>query len=655
MNIAVIALDALLMVGGTALLMVILGALSERFLGARMSAGRILLAGALGLGAGLGFESQFVWRSADYTPALIPVLIGIILLVSVAVLVIAELLVPRGTLPRPNLWPRLIRQAFERQLRYVQLLRIIAKHRLFLIRLTPNQSPAVLREQALDLKRALEEAGGAFVKLGQLLSTRADVVPPQFIAVLGDLQQDVPPAPWAEIEPELERALHGHPGEVFAEFSETPFAAASIGQVHAAVLHSGEHVAVKIRRPGIVPLMERDIDIAQRLARSFTRSNTWAEHFGVEELVDSLAASLRDELDYTQEATNITALTEVQKMLPADARVRIPRYYDEYSNDQVLVMEFLTGETLAGAHLDAIPHETRTALARRLLAATLAQIMDAGVFHADLHPGNIIICSSGELALLDFGSIGRLDSETRTRLGQVLLAVSRRDATAFADALFTFVDLSNVDDETGLRRDIASFMARRLGPGSRVDMSMFNDVVAVLAKYGLQSPPELTVPFRTIATVQGSLELLDPSFDFVAEVDHYATEKVRESKRPASIAHALNDEFLSVLPIVKRLPHRLDRLSGNLADGRFGMNIRMFADPRDRSFLRGLIDLAVITFLAGVFGVMAAMLLSSATGPRLTDTLTLFQMFGYLFMLVSGMLTLRALFDVLRRRSGRSR
>ena len=658
MNIPAIALDAFLMLGATVLLLMFLGTMSRRLLGVRMSAGRIILAGVLGLGAGVGFESRFVWRSADYTPALLPVLFGIILLVAIAVLVLAELLVPQGSLPRPDQWNKLIRGAFDRNRRYAELLRLSAKHRLFTIRLGPAgsaQTPAERRTQALALKRALEEAGGAFVKLGQLLSTRSDVLPPEFVQALGTLQQQVPPASWTEIEPALEHALGMHPREAFAEFSETPFAAASIGQVHAAVLHSGETVAVKVRRPGIVPMIERDIDIAERFARRIARSSDWAARLGIEQLVHSLASSLREEVDYTQEAANIAALTEVQAQVPAEARVGIPRFLAEFSGEQVLVMEHITGSTLSSASLGALDTGARHRLACRLLAATLAQIMEAGVFHSDLHPGNIVVGTGGDLVLLDFGSIGRIDRDTRSHLGEVLFAFSQRDAGAFTDALFSFVDLGGVEDETGLRREVAVFMSRRLGPGARLDTTMFSEVISILSNYGLSVPAELTVPFRTIATVEGSLQLLDPGFDFVAEAGGYAQARQREATRPASIAQTLTDELLSVLPIVRRLPHRVDRVTGSLADGRFGMNVRMLADSRDRSFLREIIGLAVVTFLAGIFGIMAATLLTSDTGPQLSNTLTLFQVFGYLFLVVAGILTLRALFDVLRRRPTRSR
>lgn len=657
MNPAMILLDMFLMVCGTVVLLVILSWLSQRLLGINVGVSRVFLAGIIGLGAGVGFESQFVWRANEYTPAMIPILLGIIILVAIAVLVVAELVVPKGSLPRADQWLKLARQANDRNRRYAQLVRIFTKHRLFAIKLgsaAHAETTAQRTRQAASLRQAIEEAGGAFVKLGQLLSTRPDVLPAEYIEALDSLQQKVPPVAWPEIEEVLKARLKSDPLEAFASFATEPFAAASIGQVHAATLHSGERVAVKVRRPGIVETVERDIDIALRLARRLSRSNEWAANFGIEQLVSSLAVSLRDELDYALESSNMLALAEIQEQLPASARVRIPGFYADYSCDEILVMEYLQGNTLSSSKaLESIANVTRQELARRLLSSTLAQIMEAGVFHSDLHPGNIIIDDKQQLALLDFGFIGRIDSVTRTHLGEVLFAYSRKDAEAFVTALFAFVELDDVQDEKSLRRAIAGFMSRRLGPGSTVDASMFGEVVGILAEFGLAVPSELTVPFRTIATVEGSLQLLDPNFDFLAEAEGYAKQRLTEMMRPSSVAKAFTDELLAALPLAKRLPHRIDQISGNLAEGRFGMNIRMFSDTRDRGFVREIIGLAVVTFLAGIFGIMAAMLLTSESGPRITETLTLFQIFGYLFLVVAGVLTLRALFDVLRRRPGR--
>ncbi|UUT34283.1 AarF/UbiB family protein [Microbacterium elymi] len=357
MSALTIVLDVAVIVIATVVAMVVIGAFARRVLGIRVSIVRVVIAGILGLGAEVGFESQFVWGA--YTPALIPVQFGIILFVAIAFLVLAEVAVPQGTLPRPDQWAAAMRRKPGAHPALCRALRIASHHRLlpFKINTEPtNAGAAERRRQAVALTAALEDAGGAFVKIGQLLSTRTDVLPVEFTEALGRLQQRVPPAPWEQIAPTLGASLGRPVSEVFADFREEAVAAASIGQVHEATLPSGQRVAVKVQRPGIVPLVERDIDIALRLSRRLAQSTGWARRFGLDELADSLAASLRDELDYRVEASNIAAMEAVQERRPKGERLRIPHFIAALSSRDVLVMEYLSGTTLSeGGAADRIP------------------------------------------------------------------------------------------------------------------------------------------------------------------------------------------------------------------------------------------------------------------------------------------------------------
>ncbi len=654
MNALTIMLDVAVMLAATVLAMLLIGVLSRRILGVRVGIVRILVAGAVGLGAQVGFESQFVWRNNQYTPALIPVQLGIIMLVAITVLVLGELIVPQGSVPRPDQWLSMVRRSAARTRRYLGLTRIATSRGLVPFRLNGEPTSAGHADrvrQAIALKSALEDAGGAFVKLGQILSTRSDVLPAEFTEQLGALQQQVPAEPWERMRAVLETSLGRALDSVFTHIDERPLAAASIGQVHRATLVGGEAVAVKIQRPGIVPLIERDVDIATRLARRLTQSTDWGRQFGLAELADSLTGSLRDELDYRIEASHLRAMDAAQQRHAPQDRLRIPRLHAELSSRDVLVMEFVDGRTLsdpaATAQLDAA---ARASLATRLFRSTLVSIMDDGVFHSDLHPGNVIITDTGEAALLDFGSAGRLDSEVRGQITDVLLAFSGGDARAFADALIAFVALPDDVDEGALRRQIGDFMARHLGPGAALDVTAFARIVAILADNGLAVPAELATAFRAIATVEGTLRVLSAEFDLIAEASAFADERIAAATAPAAAARALFDEVQHALPALRRLPHRIDRLTTDLAQGRLNVNVRLLADRRDRSLLREFINLAALTFLAGVFGIMAAMLLTSAGGPSITPTLSLFQLFGYLLVVMSGVLTLRVLFDTLRRR-----
>jgi ubiquinone biosynthesis protein len=646
--------DVVVMVLVTIVFLMILSSFANRMLGVRIGLIRLVLAGAVGLAAEVGFETQFVWGKQAYTPALLPLQIGIVLLVAIAFLVIAELLVPAGSVPRPNQWWPGITARFERSRRYAQITRIALKNGLVPFR--PNTDPtstgsAERTRQGRAIRTALESAGGAFIKLGQLLSTRSDLLPPEYLTELAALQERVPAADWASVRDQLETELGCSLEDLFADIEHVPLAAASIGQVHRATLRDGRAVAVKVQRPGITPLVERDIDIMIRLANKLERTTGWGRDLGVAALAQSFADSLRNELDYRIEAGNMAAMALTQARHGADERVGIPEHFPQFCTAKVLTMELVQGGTLS----DPVTLQEHTAAerdrqARRLLRSTLTQIIDDGVFHSDLHPGNIIMRADGELVLLDFGSVGRLDSELRAQIGDVLIAFYRGDAGAFTDALLGFIERPDELDETALRRQIGVFVATRLGPGASLDVTVFTQMVRMLTENRIAVPAELGSAFRAVATVEGTLRHLSPGFEMLTAASDFAKDRVTAGLTPDAVRTAVTDELLTMLPMIRRLPRRINRLTGELAEGRLSVNIRLFADKRDRALVHSLANLLVVTFLAGTFAITAAMLLISGGGPVISPTLTLFQVFGYLLVIVAGLLTLRVLFDVFRLR-----
>lgn len=277
-------------------------------------------------------------------------------------------------------------------------------------RLERAMSPGPFGEQsARALRTALEECGGVLVKLGQVLSTRRDLLPPHFIDELSRLQSSVPPAPWPEVEALLRQELGKPVDEVFEWFEHIPLAAASIAQVHRARLHGGPTVVVKIQRPGVREMVERDLDIVLAITRGLEARARSAQSLGLRDLGDGFAQSLREELDFRIEARNSGAVAGACGGFEADAAVRIPQVYCAYTSARLLVQEWLEGVTLDRAPAVARKKGLdRGAMARTVLSSMLHQILRAGVFHADPHPGNMLLLEDGRIGLIDFGSVGRI-------------------------------------------------------------------------------------------------------------------------------------------------------------------------------------------------------------------------------------------------------
>jgi ubiquinone biosynthesis protein len=611
-NIAVLVTGVLLVLG--------LGWAARRLLGLPVGALRALVAGLIGAGVAQGLGSGLRTTQRGHAALSFTALLGVPVIVAMIFIVVSEALVPSGSMPGALEMARTLRRRITRARRYSQITRIAVRHGLgpYLRgrRLRREDAGAARTALAASLRQALEEAGPTFVKLGQLLSTRRDLLPAEFTGELARLQDRAAAAPWAQVAAVLTESLGAPPTEVFCEFAREPVAAASIAQVHRARLRppgppgpdsiAGGEVAVKVLRPGIQASAERDLDIVQRLAVTLEQRTGWARRLGTVRLAEGFAAALREELDFRVEARNMTAAAASWSQgQPGGVPVVLPGAHLALSSRQVLVTDWLDGVSLAAAQpLIAERGLDRAELARTLLWHVLHQITVDGVFHADPHPGNILLLADGRLGLLDLGSVGRLDALLRSALQDLLLAAGRGDPGDMSDALLDLVSRPDEIDEQALERALGQFMALHLAGGA-AGAEMFTDLFRLVTRFGLGIPPEVAAVFRALATLEGTLTQLAPGFDLVAEAQGFAQGFFAERLAPDQLRKTATDELVALLPVLRRLPRRIDWVSGALEEGRLGINVRLFADRRDRAVITGLVHQALLTLLGAVTGVIA--------------------------------------------------
>ncbi|MFI7533973.1 ABC1 kinase family protein [Streptosporangium sp. NPDC049376] len=567
--------------------------------------------------------------------------------IGLIVLVLLELFVPTGTLPAPSAFLRGWKARRSRARRYTQVMRIAAKHGLggYLGRRSrAGERPAAI---ARSLRDALNEGGVTFVKLGQMLSTRRDLLPEVFVDQLATLQTRAEPEPWEQIERAIEEELGRPLTEVFQTVDPTPLASASVAQVHSARLLDGKPVVLKVQRPGARKQVTSDVEIILRLAAWLERTTPWGRSLRVSRLAEGFAASLDEELDYTVELDNLRGVAAT-----LGDGIRVPVAHEGYSTGRLLVMDRLDGTPVgeAGELLAALPPAEREAIAGRLLGEILRQLVHTGVFHADLHPGNILLTEDGRLGLLDFGSVGRLDQSTRNALGMLLLAVDNNDAIGATDSLIEMLDRPDGLAERELERDLGQLMVRyRSGFGRNGSAGLFAALFKLIHAYGFAVPPQIAAAFRALAALDGTLTLISPDLDVVGAVRKQGREMMRESLSPESVRADLESRLAGFLPILQRLPRRLNKLTEDLEHGRISINIRPLADEGDRRFLTGLVQQVVVAVLAAAATLGAIVLIAADSGPMVTPELRLFALVGFALLLVGFVLALRSLALVFRR------
>jgi|SRR6266545_839797 len=622
--------------------------LARRLLGKPIPLAQALGATLLGLVTGLGGAA--LMRASNPGRGLYAVDFAVISCLTTLVLVALLSLLARPRRPsaaRPTIRPphplRAMRRRWSRIRRYAQVVLLAAQCGLAAHprrrQRRRGQPVGAAGNTTMDLAAALQQAGGMFVKLGQALSTRPDMVPPHLLARLAMLQDQVVEVPADEVITLLTAELGAPPERTFVWFDPTPVAAASMAQVHRAQLPSGAQVAVKALRPGIEELVSRDLDIMRRLARSLHEQTRWGRKVGILDLVRGFADNLIQELDFRIEARN--TMTIADQLGPASP-VRIPAVYAELTTPKMLVTEFLDGTSLqrAGPLLDSLDAD-RNGLARTLLACMLQQILGNGVFHADPHPGNVLILGDGTLALLDFGSVGRLDPLQQSALQGVLVALAGRDPQALADALGGVTTARELADQELLERALARFLVTRFGPGMGVSAELLDDLFRLLLDFGLAFDSEVAGVFRAMITLEGTLRLLDPDFNLLDEAQRVAGDLLTERVVPDSLEATLGGELLGALPLLRRVPRHLDRLATGLQRGTLAVHARPLADRRDVRTLADLVNRIALSILGAGTAISSVLLLAVSGGPRIAGRLGAYGLLGTIGLAAAIILGMR--------------
>jgi ubiquinone biosynthesis protein len=569
-------------------------------------------------------------------------------LATMVALVVLEMLFARP--PRAGLrrrpW-RSLRRGLGLVSRGLQVTRIVARHGL---------APALgLRRGELETRDpeelarrarlALEDAGGMFVKLGQLLATRPDLLPPATQAELGQLHAGARPLERTVVEQALAAELARPPGEVFAEIDWQPLGSASIAQVHAATLHDGRRVVIKVRRPGLLEDVERDLAIAVWLARVAERRTSWGRTFGVGAIALDFAQALRTELDLRVEARHAA---ELHTATAARTELRTPCVVHELTTERLLVMEQLVGTPLSSCGTSRLQPEDAKHLADVLCTSQVEAMLRGERFHGDPHPGNVLVLDDGTLGLIDFGVTGRLDTFERSSVFQMLLAIRLGQPSLLYESLVAVGAIPATRGPDEIERQLARFMAAHLGPGLP-PAGALTDLLRLTTRLGFRLPPQTSTMFRALATLAGTLEHLSPAYPLIDEVAALGGAELRDRASPGSLREMVESEWAQLGPLVQRAPRHLDRLATLLEHGGLTTRVRLFADAEDVAVVERLVDRAVVTAMALGVGLISVLLFAVEAGPVVAGSdLRLLEIVAWSGLFGSAILLLRVLLQTLR-------
>ena len=482
-------------------------------------------------------------------------------------------------------------------------------------------------EAPVRIRRALEELGPTFVKLGQVLSTRVDLFPPHWIAEFEKLHSQVPAVPYERMRAELLAALGGEPETLFATFDPVPVAAASIAQVYRATLHDGTPVVVKVRRPGIEGVIQADLRILEHAAKLLESEVPDARRYDPVHIVSQFRRSLGRELDLAKEARN---LDQFARHFADDPLVKIPRVYWAFTHERVNVQEEISGHAgVSAERLRAAGLDPRL-LAARGADTVLRMVLVHGYFHADPHPGNVIFLPDNRIGMIDFGMVGMLTDNRRNQIVDLLHALTRKDEQGVLQVLLDWSGDSSVDEER-LAYDVAELLQSydNLQLKDVKVGALLNDVTALMRENDLLLPADLILLFKTLITLEGLGQQLDPEFHMIDHVTPFVERVIQQRYTPGALFARGRKSLREALEVVADLPRDLRHL---LRDARLG-RVKVDLDLKRLDHFGHQLDSASNRLTMGILTaslvIGSSIIMTVEGGPELFG-LPLFGLLGFL-------------------------
>ncbi len=536
--------------------------------------------------------------------------------------------------------------------RFREILRVINKYGFSLRRLVfferwafpPVSKQIMINPPQVNLRMALEELGTTFIKIGQILSTRIDLLSEDYCRELKKLQDETTPVDFEEIKIVIEQELKTKIEDLFLEIDPVPLASASIAQVHRAVLKSGEKVAVKVQKPNVENKVNADLEILTYLAGFSDRLKIFSEGISFSELVAEFKKNLMREIDFLYESINAIKFRENFK---EQEGIYIPKVFPTYSTRKVLVMELIEGTRLTrinDCHIEGLDCQL---LAERGALAVLKMIFEDGFFHADPHPGNIMVKEpDGELVFLDFGMVGAIDSETRESIVKILLAALQKDASRMVSYIEEEILIAQVKSTVELRLDLNEILERYITADLK-EMNLKNlvtDFFYILRKHELRFPANFTSILRALVVAEGTGMLLNPHFTITPYLEKILRRVFGRAMDFDNVSKRAFNYLLDWKKLIEEFPDKSYEILAKLAAGRFSVkfeNKELEEISRKIDSVSNRVSLSII---------LAALLIGSSliyTNYQYLKSLSILGIMGYI---IAAFLGIALIFEMLRRR-----